>query len=245
MLLFACKKREPEPWPNRSISCEEGMRQTDSLYLLAAQLTYELVNADTLHPSYNEVFLPPRLHDSIFSQLKAIKALSEGDTIFRLCNIQRAYTDSLLRWFTIKSSRVLCKEKAISYTYYLPCPPADSIVFACNAEATSVKAEPYPGQPGQYSYIANMLACRPINTKALAKKLKQTGKPEAVTLFQPVYVKPVRATIKTGPGYTEYEFGYGWDCGIGCNYWRYWVFRVESGNNATFIKSFGDDGPVF
>lgn len=251
VLLFvsACTKK-PDDAPNywAFTNCDEVVKNTDSLLLLAMQLTYDAALADTTHPAHKNVLFPTPQLDSLFNQLKAIQGLKspESDTVFKLFKIQGYYTDSLLRTFSMHIIRNKCNEKLAYYSNAQPCSAIDSMLLLYNINTIKSKLEPHPSKPGEQQYHFTFRACKPINTAALMNKIKQTVLADNVFPYFSFQNSPFKINIKKQPAHTEYEFGYGWgNCSWGCNYWRYWVFRVDKNNNATFVNSFGDDGPVF
>lgn len=250
VLLFvsACNKK-PDYAPNywAFTNCDEVVKNTDSLLLLAMQLTYDGALADTNHPAHENVLFPTLQLDSLYFQLKAIQGLKspESDTLFKLCKIQRYYTDSLLRTFSMHIIRNKCNEKLSYYSNAQPCSAIDSMLLLYNINTTKAKLAPHPSIPNQQQYNLTFRACKPLNMAALIHKIKQTGLADDVFPYFTIKNSPFKINIKKLPTHTELEFGYGWgNCTWACNYWRYWVFRVDAANKVTFVNSYGDDGPV-
>lgn len=247
-LLFACQKKDVEPIPSNTLGCTEILEQTHPLRLLAMQLVFEIVTTDTSHPDYNNVLLPAKLLDKTTNDLTAISQLKdkESDTVFNMAKIHKYFHNDALRMLTVEAPKTPCTDKLRYYTITHQCSPIDSLLAKYNFSTHKVSTEPYPPGTGDIKYTFTFSACLPLNTVAMAKKLKQTGLVYSAVPLPQFAGTNLQAIVEHTATHTLYTFGYGWDdCPSGCMNWRFWQFSVSAMGKATFIKSWGDSSPKF
>lgn len=247
-LLFSCQKRDAEPIYSNTLSCTEIREQIPPLRLLAMQLVFETIRADTSHPDHNSVLLPAKLLDKTTDDLIAISQLNdkESDTVFNMANIYKYYYGDMLRMLTVHIPQNPCTDKLRYYTITHQCSPLDSLLAKYNFNTLKVFSEPYPPGTADTKYIFTFAACLPLNTVAMAKKLKQTGLVYSAEPFPPLGGTRLQVLAEHTTTHTFYTFGYGWsDCPSGCEYWRYWKFSVNAMGKASFLNGWGDSFPEF
>lgn len=247
-LLFACQKKDVEPISSKTLGCTEILEQTHPLRLLAMQLVYETVTTDTSHPDYNNVLLPAKLLDKTTDDLTAISQLNdkESDTVFNMAKIHKYFRNDVLRMLTVEAPKTPCTDKLRYYTITHQCSPIDSLLAKYNFSTHKVSTEPYPPGTGNTKYTFTFSACLPLNTVAMAKKLKQTGLVYSAVPLPQFGRTNLQVFVERTATHTLYTFGYGWDdCPSGCMSWRFWKFSVSAMGKATFIESWGDDNPLF
>lgn len=248
IVLFSCKKQDTNPILSDTLSCTEIREQTPPLRLLAMQLVFETVTADTNHPDHTKVLLPAKLLDKTTDDLTAISKLKdkESDTVFSMAKIHKYYYGDMLRMLTVHIPRNLCTDKLRYYTITHQCSAVDSLLAKYNFSTQKVLSETYPPGTADTKYIFTFAACLPLNTVAMAKKLKQTGLVYSAEPFPPLGGTRPQVLIEPTPTHTFYTFGWGWgDCPAGCMFWRYWKFSVNVAGKATFLNSWGDSFPEF
>ncbi|MDL5045153.1 hypothetical protein QQ054_03735 [Oscillatoria amoena NRMC-F 0135] len=248
LLLLACQKKDVEPIPAKTLGCTEIMEQTHTLSLLAMQLVFETVTTDTSHPDYNNVLLPAKLLDKTTDDLTAISQLNdkESDTVFNMAQIHKYFRNDVLRMLTVEAPKTPCTDKLRYYSITHQCSPIDSLLAKYNFSTHKVSTEPYPPGTGDIKYTFTFSACLPLNTVAMAKKLKQTGLVYSAVPLPQFGRTNLQVFVERTATHTLYTFGYGWDdCPSGCMSWRFWKFSVSAMGKATFIESWGDDNPLF
>lgn len=247
-LLFSCQKRDVEPIINDTLNCHEIIEQTHPLRLLAMQLVFETVTTDTSHPDYNNVLLPAKLLDKTTSDLIAISQLKdkESDTVFSRAKIHKYFRNDVLRMLTVEAPKTPCTDKLRYYTITHQCSPMDSLLAKYNFNTHKVFSEPYPPGTADTKYIFTFAACLPLNTVAMAKKLKQTGLVYSAVPLPQFGMTNLQVFVEPTATHTLYTFGYGWDdCQSGCINWRFWKFSVNAMGKASFVGSWGDNNPLF